>query len=74
MRVNMEYFGESSGHLHLIATRRPVGTEFTIYEMLRDKSIWFVKYQGDLKFMTIKYLRMIGGRKYRFCVPSIVLT
>ena len=68
MRMNVEYFGESSGHLHLIATRRPVGTEFTIYEMQRDKSNRFVKYHGDLKFMTIKYRRMIGGRNYRFYV------
>ena len=67
-KMHLEYFGESSGCLHLITTRRPLGMQFTIYEMQRDKSDWIVKYNGDLSFMTIKYPKMVCGRKYRYYV------
>ncbi|XP_076950308.1 F-box protein At5g07610-like [Bidens hawaiensis] len=41
------YFGESRGHLHLISeTNRKDGiSSLNVYEMLRDRSGWFIKYR-----------------------------
>ena len=67
-KMNLEYFGESCGRLHLITTRRSLRTQFTVYEMQRDKSDWIVKYQGDLNSMTLKYPKMVRGHIYRYYV------
>ncbi|XP_076954514.1 F-box protein At5g07610-like, partial [Bidens hawaiensis] len=41
------YFGESGGHLHLISetNREDRISNVNVYEMLRDRSGWFVKYR-----------------------------
>ncbi|KAL2248562.1 F-box protein At5g07610-like [Sesamum indicum] len=41
------YFGESCDHLHYIEIYAPQ-IQFNVYEMKRDYSAWFVKYQVDL--------------------------
>ncbi|GER29579.1 F-box family protein [Striga asiatica] len=42
--VDDYYFGESCGHLHYIYVR----LQFKVYEMRRDYSEWFVKYEVNL--------------------------
>ncbi|XP_076959531.1 F-box protein At5g07610-like [Bidens hawaiensis] len=46
------YFGESRGHLHFIQAKSFFENEFTlqvnVYEMLRDRSGWFVRYRVEL--------------------------
>ncbi|XP_019191717.1 PREDICTED: F-box protein At5g07610-like [Ipomoea nil] len=42
------FFGESCGHLHLIATYEAEG-EIDVYEMKGDCSEWFVKYKVDVR-------------------------
>ncbi|KAI3471028.1 hypothetical protein Pfo_027691 [Paulownia fortunei] len=46
-RSNYYYFGESCDRLHYIEISRPQ-IQFNVYEMKRDYSEWFVKYQVDL--------------------------
>ncbi|KAK6122201.1 hypothetical protein DH2020_044053 [Rehmannia glutinosa] len=42
------YFGESCGHLHYVEILMPLPLfRFNVYEMRRDYSEWFVKYQID---------------------------
>ncbi|KAG9140775.1 hypothetical protein Leryth_006945 [Lithospermum erythrorhizon] len=41
------YLGESCDHLHLVQTAVPSGIKFNVYELKRDCSEWFVKYQVD---------------------------
>ncbi|XWS58596.1 hypothetical protein CRYUN_Cryun08bG0048100 [Craigia yunnanensis] len=44
------YFGEFGGYLHLAVGRRPVYyLVFRIFEMLVDRSDWFLKYRIDLE-------------------------
>ncbi|GER29578.1 F-box family protein [Striga asiatica] len=45
--VNNYYFGESCGHLHYIKVMEP-SLQFKVYEMRRDYSGWFVKYEVNL--------------------------
>ena len=42
------YVGESEGHLHLVEFKNSTTTLLDVYEMARDYSGWFVKYQLDL--------------------------
>ncbi|XP_076945981.1 F-box protein At5g07610-like [Bidens hawaiensis] len=42
------YFGESRGHMHLILRVNHQKNSFLVYEMLRDHSGWFVKYEVHL--------------------------
>ncbi|KAM7491690.1 hypothetical protein LguiA_034611 [Lonicera macranthoides] len=73
------YFGESSGHLHLIETNELGKIQFDVFEMERDCSGWFVKYCVDLSLMVNTYPKMIpdscgyrGGLCYGF-FPLYVL-
>lgn len=52
------YFGESRGHLYYIDISGSK-IEFDVYEMKRDHSEWFVKYQVDLAPVVAAYPGMI---------------
>ncbi|KAL0382273.1 UNVERIFIED_CONTAM: F-box protein [Sesamum calycinum] len=52
------YFGESCDHLHYIEIYGPQ-IQFNVYEMKRDYSAWFVKYQVDLSPVVAANPRMI---------------
>lgn len=61
------YFGESGGHLHLIGTcHETSATRFSVYEMERDYSGWFVKFRVDLDEVSIAFPEMI----HRFIFPQ----
>ncbi|KAM7507558.1 hypothetical protein LguiA_018011 [Lonicera macranthoides] len=45
---NIKYFGESGGHLHLIDYKEGFTLQFNVFEMEKDCSKWFVKYNVDL--------------------------
>ncbi|KAK6155936.1 hypothetical protein DH2020_010184 [Rehmannia glutinosa] len=54
------FFGQSCGHLHFIET--PCSTiQFDVYEMKRDYSEWFVKYQVNLTPVVAANREMIWG-------------
>ncbi|KAK6132119.1 hypothetical protein DH2020_034144 [Rehmannia glutinosa] len=54
------FFGQSCGHLHFIET--PCSTiRFDVYEMKRDYSEWFVKYQVNLTPVVAANREMIWG-------------
>ncbi|CAN4088561.1 unnamed protein product [Withania somnifera] len=59
-RRNIEYFGESAGHLHLIDLNLHPSTEFDILELEVDYSRWFVKYHVDLDFLPNLYPSMVN--------------
>ncbi|KAM7507566.1 hypothetical protein LguiA_018019 [Lonicera macranthoides] len=44
----IRYFGESGGHLHLIDYKDDFTLQFDVFEMAKDHSKWFVKYNVDL--------------------------
>ncbi|CAA2968023.1 F-box At5g07610-like [Olea europaea subsp. europaea] len=52
------YIGESCGHLNFIETFGPQ-IQFDVYEMKRDYSEWFVKYQVDLSPLVSAFPGMI---------------
>ncbi|KAK6117839.1 hypothetical protein DH2020_048421 [Rehmannia glutinosa] len=56
--INNYYFGESFDHLHYI---KIVGPElhFDVYEMRRDYSEWFIKYNVDLSPVVSAYPEII---------------
>ncbi|KAL3650397.1 hypothetical protein CASFOL_006800 [Castilleja foliolosa] len=56
--INNYYFGESSDHLHYVKVNGP-GLKFDVYEMRRDYSEWFVKYNVDLSSIVSAYPEMI---------------
>lgn len=45
---NIDYFGESCDHLHMIGSSRVSVASVYVYEMKRDYSEWFVKCRVDL--------------------------
>ncbi|CAA0835569.1 F-box protein [Striga hermonthica] len=51
--VNYYYFGESCGHLHYMNVMGSL--QFKVYEMRRDYSEWFVKYEVDLSPLVMAY-------------------
>ncbi|CAN4086442.1 unnamed protein product [Withania somnifera] len=57
---NMEYFGESGGHLHLIEIHKPQDIEFNVLELKSDYSSWFVKFRVNLEFLTNLYPVMVN--------------
>ncbi|XP_009792194.1 F-box protein At5g07610-like [Nicotiana tabacum] len=61
---NIEYFGESGGHLHLIEIHKPQDIEFDVLELKSDYSQWFVKYRVNLEFLTILYPAMVNQEMY----------
>lgn len=61
---NIEYFGESGGHLHLIEIHKPQDIEFDVLELKSDYSSWFVKYRVNLEFLTNLYPAMVNQELY----------
>ncbi|CAI9091982.1 OLC1v1027106C1 [Oldenlandia corymbosa var. corymbosa] len=56
---DLEFFGESGGHLHLIEVYGLVEPVFTIHEMKRDYSGWFPKYEVDISAVARMFPEMI---------------
>lgn len=52
------FFGESNDHLHLIPTNQ-FENDFNVYELKRDYSEWFVKYNVDLIALSNTFPRII---------------
>ncbi|KAI7744943.1 LOW QUALITY PROTEIN: hypothetical protein M8C21_016842 [Ambrosia artemisiifolia] len=75
-QVLAKYFGESRGHLHLIAS--PYHQEnilhLNVYEMLSDHSGWVIKYQVQLDALPGAFPDMISrcGCGYHFSVIDVV--
>ncbi|XVF49411.1 hypothetical protein PTKIN_Ptkin04bG0009700 [Pterospermum kingtungense] len=66
-QVNCRYFREFGGRLHLILTSGKHSTrQFDVYEMEKDCSGWFVKYQVDLSELISAYPEMTLSN----CHPS----
>ncbi|CAN4088560.1 unnamed protein product [Withania somnifera] len=61
---NIEYFGESGGHLHLIEIHKPQDIECDVLELKSDYSSWFVKYRVNLEFLTNLYPVMLNQELY----------
>ncbi|MCD9558660.1 hypothetical protein HAX54_016188 [Datura stramonium] len=57
---NIEYFGESGGHLHLIDINSHQSSKFDILELEVNYSGWFVKYHVDLDFLPNLYPAMVN--------------
>ncbi|MBA0878328.1 hypothetical protein Goshw_008195 [Gossypium schwendimanii] len=55
------YFGESGDHLHLVEVYGSDNLQFDVYEMERDRSGWFVKYQVDLNPVAAAFPEMVRG-------------
>ncbi|KAL3849292.1 hypothetical protein ACJIZ3_011174 [Penstemon smallii] len=54
------YFGESCDHLHFVETR-DTQIQLNVYEMKRNYSEWFIKYQIDLSPVFAAYPEIIRG-------------
>ncbi|KAL7582594.1 hypothetical protein Lser_V15G43670 [Lactuca serriola] len=57
------YFGESRGHLHLVdrVDRSESTLQLNVFEMLKDHSGWFLKYQVELDELLNAYPKMINS-------------
>ncbi|XP_076949139.1 F-box protein At5g07610-like [Bidens hawaiensis] len=66
------YFGESSGHLHLILRFGPDNLQMNVYE-LSDHLGWFVKYQVDLVVLTRAFPEMFRSSFCDFKVIDVVI-
>ncbi|XP_031108467.1 F-box protein At5g07610-like [Ipomoea triloba] len=68
------YFGESCGHLHLVAVYEPPGDRFDVHEMKSDCSEWFVKYRVDAKqvFAALPEMRSDWDDFYAFSIFCLV--
>ncbi|XP_062159187.1 F-box protein At5g07610 [Alnus glutinosa] len=53
------YFGESGGHLHLVEVYGSRTTQFKVFEMARDYSRWFVKYEVDLSSIVVAFPEIV---------------
>ncbi|XP_022737367.1 F-box protein At5g07610-like [Durio zibethinus] len=59
------YFREFGGRLHLISTNGRHSTrQFDVYEMEKDSSRWFVKYQVDLNALISTYPEMTRSNSH----------
>nr|GMC94360.1 F-box protein At5g07610-like [Ipomoea batatas] len=75
----VRYMQESCGHLHLIDIHGPKTTQFKVYEMERDYSGWFVKFQVDIENVMNAFPESISKNLeasdkfyYKFLTASIV--
>ncbi|KAK4350201.1 hypothetical protein RND71_029514 [Anisodus tanguticus] len=59
---NIEYFGESGGHLHLIGHNSDQTTEFNILQLEVDYSGWFAKYRVNLDVLPNLYPVMVNQK------------
>ncbi|KAF5761696.1 putative F-box domain-containing protein [Helianthus annuus] len=68
------YFGESRGHLHLIAynIHQENRLRLNLYEMLSHHSGWFLKYQVQLDALPNAFPDMIRHNGYIFNVIDVV--
>ncbi|KAK1399682.1 F-box domain containing protein [Heracleum sosnowskyi] len=66
------YVGESEGHWHLVERYSDFNSVFNVYELERDYSGWFMKYQVDLSDLTILFPE-IRSKLYRYTVNIISL-
>ncbi|XP_076919350.1 F-box protein At5g07610-like [Bidens hawaiensis] len=67
--IRTSYFGESRGHLHLIVNAE-YSNHFCVFEMLRDRSGWFLKYRVQLNGLPPDFLEMI--HVYAFGIMDVV--
>ncbi|XWS51568.1 hypothetical protein CRYUN_Cryun12cG0187900 [Craigia yunnanensis] len=64
-QAKCRYFGEFGGRLHLILTNGKQSTrQFDVYEMEKDFSKWFVKYQVDLNALISAYPEMTHSNSH----------
>lgn len=70
--MNYYYFGESGGHLHLVGSWIRRTSFFTVFEMQKDRSGWFLKYDGEFHALPIAFPKMVLDKRYRLCVFSLV--
>ncbi|XP_076950237.1 F-box protein At5g07610-like [Bidens hawaiensis] len=70
--ISTMYFGESSGHLHLISKTKREETSLIVYEMLMDHSGWFVKYRIQLDELLSAFPEMVNQFGYSFEVVDVV--
>lgn len=75
----VRYMQESCEHLHLIDIHGPRTTQFKVYEMQRDYSGWFVKYEVDIENVMNAFPESISKNLpvsdqfyYKFLTTSIV--
>ncbi|XP_076906698.1 F-box protein At5g07610-like [Bidens hawaiensis] len=69
------YFGESRGHLHLIVGAYggyKDSLHINVYEMLRDRSGWFVKYHVQLDGLPEAFPETIESPGYNFDVVDVL--
>ncbi|KAL8149306.1 F-box protein At5g07610-like [Apium graveolens] len=64
------YVGESEGHWHLIERYSDFNSVFNVYELKRDYSGWFMKYQVDISDISIQFPEIF---KYRCTLDVISL-
>lgn len=74
------YFGESHGHLHFFEIYRSNATQFKVFEMEKDSSKWFVKYNVDLNPVISAFPEIIrdhridpGDRKTYYAFVMLLL-
>ncbi|XP_060172302.1 F-box protein At5g07610-like isoform X1 [Lycium barbarum] len=60
LKRNIRYFGQFSGHLHLIEVYGFMSMSFDVLELETDYSKWFVKYRVDLSSLHIAYPLMLS--------------
>ncbi|XP_059287284.1 uncharacterized protein LOC132040644 isoform X5 [Lycium ferocissimum] len=60
LKRNIRYFGQSSGHLHLIEVYGFMSMSFDVLELETDYSKWFVKCRVDLSSLHIAYPLMLS--------------
>ncbi|KAL5555058.1 hypothetical protein UlMin_037294 [Ulmus minor] len=72
--INLRYFDESRGHLHLINQTWNLTTlELDVYEMEMDYSGWFVKFRIDCSgFPEVIPSNPLAYCRYFFCILCIV--
>nr|XP_043617910.1 F-box protein At5g07610-like [Erigeron canadensis] len=59
------YFGESGGHLHLVAgSHLEYHLHLNVYEMLSDHSGWYIKYQVELDELPTLYPEVIDYSRH----------
>ncbi|XP_076886629.1 F-box protein At5g07610-like [Bidens hawaiensis] len=65
-------FGESRGHLHLISSPEDEKKSLIVYEMLMDRSGWFVKYRVQLDELKCAFPEMYNQYCHNFEVVDVV--
>ena len=66
------YIGESEGHLHLVGGDSDFNRLFKVYELARDYSGWFVKYQVDISEITNVFPEMMKKNPFHGYTLKII--